>query len=73
MLAEHVEHGRGQLGELRGVEQRDPLDAVAEEAGQPAGEVAADHHVVRRGAADVEHGLAHESSSSRSLISAATS
>ncbi len=61
-----------QVAEGLGVHQRDPLRGIAEDAGQAVEEVAADHDVVRRRAADVQDGRVVHAGTMR-RISAATS
>ena len=82
VAAERVEQRTRPLGERVREDHRHPLDVGAEHLGQPVGEVAADHDVVRRGAGHRQHGVAHASSSrsagafwsaSASRISPATS
>ena len=71
VLDERVDDRVGERPERAGVQDGHPLDRLAEQPREPAGQVVADHDVVRRRAADVQDRVVAHPSSSR--ISAATS
>ena len=57
VLDEGVDDRVGQRAQRSGVQHGHPLDRLAEDAGQPSGEVVSDDDVVRRRAADVQDGV----------------
>ncbi len=69
MRGERVGHGLGEGAELAGVQQGDALHGVAEDPGQPRGQTVADHHVVRRRPADVQHGVLGGGGAAGGLVS----